>query len=138
MPRFVVHKHKASHLHWDFRLDMNGVLKSWAVPKEPPTTKGVKRLAVQVEDHPRSYIGFEGEIPEGKYGAGTVKIWDKGPYKVLAKTPEKIFVELKGEKMKGKFSLIKLKPKTSFFSVDRINPFRKKPTPQNNWILFKV
>ncbi len=135
MPRFVVHKHRASHLHWDFRLDMNGVLKSWAIPKEPPMTKGVKRLAVQVEDHPRSYIGFEGEIPEGQYGAGTVKIWDKGPYKVLNKSEDKIFVELKGEKMKGKFSLIKLKPKFEF--LNPLNAFRKKST-QNNWIIFKI
>ncbi|MBS3094783.1 3'-phosphoesterase [Candidatus Pacearchaeota archaeon] len=138
MPRFVVHKHKASHLHWDFRLDMKGVLKSWAVPKEPPTTKGVKRLAVQVEDHPRSYIGFEGTIPEGQYGAGTVQIWDRGVYTLIEKTPEKIVFELKGNKMKGKYSLIKLKPRFDFFSVDKINPFRRKPTkPKINWLLMK-
>ena len=120
---FVVQRHKASHLHYDFRLEMNGVLKSWAVPKGPSMNPGDKRLAMMVEDHPYDYKDFEGIIPEGNYGAGIVEIWDKGFYsdtessekKVLEK---KMLTELKngnikfslhGKKLKGEFALVRTK-----------------------------
>ena len=98
---FVIQKHAARRLHYDLRLEMDGVLKSWAVPKEPPKTAGVKRLAVQVEDHPIEYADFEGIIPEGYYGAGKVEIWDKGSYILKERTEDKIIFELNGEKLRG-------------------------------------
>ena len=105
-PIFVIQKHHARNLHWDFRLEMDGVLKSWAVPKEPPTKVGLKRLAVQVEDHNLGYADFEGEIPEGEYGAGKVEIWDKGTYTMIDRKPKKIVFELHGEKLKGKYTIL--------------------------------
>jgi len=106
--RFVVHEHHATHLHWDLRLEMDNVLKSWAVPKEPPLEAGVKRLAIQVEDHDLDYIDFEGEITEG-YGKGTVKIWDKGECDLKLKEKDKIEVIFHGKKLKGSYALVKFK-----------------------------
>lgn len=106
---YVIQKHQATHLHWDLRLEMDGVLKSWAVPKEPPIDKGVRRLAVQVEDHPLDYANFAGTIPEGEYGAGTVEIWDKGTYLSVDKKPNKIIFEIKGERLKGTYCLLRFK-----------------------------
>ncbi|HOM26715.1 MAG TPA: DNA polymerase ligase N-terminal domain-containing protein [bacterium] len=118
---FVIQEHFATYHHFDLRLEINGVLKSWAIPKEIPTSQNDKKLAVEVEDHPIEYSDFEGEIPEGYYGAGKVKIWDKGEYKLIKNEKNKIEIELKGEKIKGKYILLKF----------------KKEKNKNLWLIFK-
>ncbi|HWW98223.1 MAG TPA: DNA polymerase ligase N-terminal domain-containing protein, partial [Edaphobacter sp.] len=129
---FVVQKHAASHLHYDFRLGWNGVLKSWAVAKGPSYFTGDKRLAVQVEDHPIDYGGFEGIIPKGQYGGGTVMVWDQGTWEPQAghtdvdaglRTGSLKFI-LHGKKMKGKWALIRMGGKAAN---------ERKP----NWLLIK-
>jgi len=117
---FVVQEHHARRLHYDLRLEKDGVLKSWAVPKGPPETSGDRRLAVQVEDHPLEYGKFEGAIPQGQYGAGTVKIWDKGFYETIYWKEDKIEFIVKGEKMEGRYVLVKFKK-----------------AGEKNWLLFK-
>ena len=131
---FVIHQHFASRLHYDLRLELEGVLKSWAVPKEPSLDPAVKRLAVMVDDHPFEYRLFKGTIPEGNYGAGKVNIWDKGTYSALdaANMQESentlkdglkkglLTFILKGKKLKGEFTLVKI-PKTG----------------EKNWLLIK-
>jgi bifunctional non-homologous end joining protein LigD len=111
---FVVQKHDASRLHYDFRLEINGVLTSWAVPKGPSMNPADKRLAVMTEDHPLEYADFEGIIPEGQYGAGTVMVWDKGWYEPGDDVPMnrqlargKIDILLHGRKLRGGFTIIK-------------------------------
>lgn len=120
---FVIQRHAASRLHYDFRLEMEGVLKSWAVPKGPSLNSEDKRLAMMVEDHPYDYKDFEGNIPEGNYGAGQVEIWDSGTYEPLDETSKlsdekELLKELKagslkfilhGKKLKGEFALVKMK-----------------------------
>jgi bifunctional non-homologous end joining protein LigD len=108
---FVVHEHEASRLHYDFRLEMGGVLRSWAIPKGPSMDASEKRLAILVEDHPREYIDFEGIIPEGMYGAGAVAVWDNGSYDIIEEKKDKISFFLKGKRLKGNFSLVRLKGK---------------------------
>src|SRR6476646_3211915 len=111
--RFVIQKHDASRLHYDFRLEMDGVLKSWAVPKGLPWEKGEKHLAVEVEDHPVEYATFEGIIPQGQYGGGTVMVWDRGQYHVYGEAPMKalkdgrLHLVMDGEKAKGEWALIR-------------------------------
>lgn len=118
-PIFVIQKHDASNLHYDFRLEVDGVLKSWAVPKGPSTDPSERRLALPTEDHPLDYADFEGVIPEGMYGAGTVLVWDSGPYRNLRAEKEadglsmadaladgKLEVWLEGEKLQGGYALI--------------------------------
>ena len=119
-PRFVIHLHDATSLHYDFRLEADGVLKSWAVPKGPSTDTRVKRLAVQTEDHPVEYADFEGVIPEGQYGAGTVIVWDRGTYRNLTRKDGKevpleqalreghLKVWLEGEKLHGGYALTRV------------------------------
>ena len=104
-PRFVVHEHSATRLHWDLRLERDGVLASWAVPKGLPPAPKENHLAVWTEDHPLEYVDFHGEIPKGQYGAGTMKIWDHGTYEVLKWEPRKIEVALHGERVDARYAL---------------------------------
>jgi bifunctional non-homologous end joining protein LigD len=131
-PIFVVEKHAASRLHYDFRLEINGVLVSWAVPKGPSMNPADKRLAVMTEDHPLEYADFEGVIPPGEYGAGTVMVWDKGWYEPAGDTPVdrqlargKIDVVLHGRKLRGGFTLIRTTTRASGRSQTK------------NWLLVK-
>ncbi|HSC14322.1 MAG TPA: DNA ligase D, partial [Gammaproteobacteria bacterium] len=128
--QYVVQKHDATRLHYDFRLEHDGVLKSWAVPKEPSSSTKDRRLAVQVEDHPLDYGGFEGEIPEGEYGAGSVVIWDRGHWQPLGDVDEgleegKLDFELDGDRLKGRFTLVRMAERT-----------KRKPG-KSNWLLLK-
>src|SRR5256886_12108264 len=113
--RFVIQKHAARRSHYDFRLEMEGVLKSWALPKGLPWKRGEKHLAVEVEDHPIEYEEFEGVIPEGNYGGGTVMVWDRGTYYVYGEQPTKSFQEgklhlvLGGKKAKGEWTLVRIR-----------------------------
>ncbi|MGZ4850868.1 MAG: DNA polymerase ligase N-terminal domain-containing protein, partial [Candidatus Bathyarchaeia archaeon] len=106
---FVIQEHHARRLHYDFRLESGGVLKSWAVPKGIPEDNSQKHLAVETEDHPYEYASFEGTIPKGQYGAGTVKIWDKGHYETKFWDNDKIEVTLYGQRLKGRYILVRLK-----------------------------
>ncbi len=120
-PRFVIQMHRATTLHYDFRLEVDGVLKSWAVPKGPSMSPKEKRLAVPTEDHPLDYAGFEGVIPEGSYGAGTVLVWDRGTYQNLTEKKEErvgvaealrrghVSFRLEGEKLQGGYALTRFR-----------------------------
>jgi bifunctional non-homologous end joining protein LigD len=119
-PRFIVQEHHARTRHFDFRLEKDGVFKSWAVPKGLPTEPGVKRLAMQVEDHPLEWGEFEGEIPPGQYGAGTVRIWDRGTYELQEWLPDRIGFTLHGERFHGPYELL---------------PFKR--AGEHAWLIFK-
>ena len=129
--RYLIQRHAATRLHYDFRIEADGVLKSWAVTKAPSRDTAVKRLAVEVEDHPLDYGSFEGTIPAGNYGAGTVQMWDVGTWEPqepdleAAWTKGQIKMILHGERLKGKWALIRLKSD------------RGKPSKRNNWLLLK-
>jgi bifunctional non-homologous end joining protein LigD len=118
--RFVVQEHHARSLHWDLRLERDGVLVSWAVPKGIPSDPKRNHLAVHVEDHPLEYIDFAGEIPEGNYGAGTVKIWDTGTYEAQKFRPDEVIVTFNGERLKGKYALFQTKGKN--WMIHRMDP----------------
>jgi len=106
---YVIQEHDASRLHYDLRLERSGVLQSWAIPKLPVMEQGVKRLAIQTEDHPLGYEDFEGVIPKPEYGAGTVKIWDRGVYTPVETAPDRLVVDIDGRRLKGRFALIRIK-----------------------------
>ena len=134
LPIFVIQKHRASHLHYDFRLEMEGVLKSWAVPKGPSYDPGVKRLAMMTEDHPYDYASFEGVIPAGNYGAGNVIIWDEGEWEfiepgddpVAALKSGKLTFRMYGKKMFGEWALVRIGGRS-----------KKSSDKGNEWLLLK-
>ena len=117
---YVIQKHNATHLHYDLRLELDGVLKSWAVPKIPPLEKNVKRLAIQTEDHSIEYADFEGVTDVGDNNTGSVEIWDKGTYEIEELEIDKIVFHIDGKKLKGRYCLIKLKEQGK------------------NWLFFKI
>lgn len=121
---FVVQKHAARRLHYDLRLELKGALKSWAVPKGIPTKYNEKHLAIETEDHPLEYAKFEGTIPAGEYGAGTVKIWDAGEYELVHVNVKKGIIEFKlhGHRYKGTYALVRFKQENN----------------KNQWLLFRV
>ena len=119
-PVYIIQEHHASRLHWDLRFEVNGSLKSWALPKEPPQKIGEKRLAISVDDHPIEYALFEGQIPEGNYGAGQVKIWDRGTFDIIENNTKKIIVNIHGTRLQGKYCLVHFESK------------------EKNWLFFKM
>src|SRR5579862_320928 len=131
--RFVIQRHNATRLHYDLRLELGGVYKSWAVTKTPSLDPAVKRLAVEVEDHPIEYGTFEGTIPGGQYGGGTVQLWDHGTWQPQERDPERdlakghLKIVLDGERMKGKWALVRM----------RDDPHRPGRKVRHNWLLIK-
>ncbi|HTO40678.1 MAG TPA: DNA polymerase ligase N-terminal domain-containing protein [Rhizomicrobium sp.] len=131
--RFIIQRHDATRLHYDFRLELDGVYKSWAVTKVPSLDPATKRLAVEVEDHPLDYGTFEGTIPKGEYGGGTVQLWDRGTWKSQSSAAPlrdlengQLKIELKGKRLKGGWALVRLRERDKRPSATR-----------NNWLLIK-
>jgi DNA ligase D-like protein (predicted 3'-phosphoesterase) len=128
-PVYMVHDHHSRSHHHDLRLEFGGVLRSWAVPKGLSTEPGVKRLAMEVPDHALSYAPFEGEIPEGSYGAGQVEIWDRGTFKVLEQGPDKLVLDIRGKRIHGVYHLVRAalngNPRSWLVSLEA-----KKPMPR--------
>lgn len=130
--RFVVHEHHASSLHWDLRLEHDGVLRSWAVPKGIPLEPGSRRLAVRTEDHPLEYLAFEGTIPEGEYGAGTIHVWDSGTFLPEKFSDEEVIVRLDGRRLRGRYALVATRGK--HWLLQRLDPSAvpgREPIPRN-------
>ncbi|MFW5933006.1 MAG: DNA polymerase ligase N-terminal domain-containing protein [Candidatus Hadarchaeota archaeon] len=119
--KYSIQKHDATNLHYDLRLEKEGVLKSWAIPKGPSRDPSEKRLAIETEDHPLDYVFFEGKIEEDRYGGGTVSLWDRGSYEPVKWGEDEIIVDLDGEMLAGKYVLIRFQPEE--------NP--------ENWLFFK-
>ena len=132
--RYAVQKHDARRLHHDLRLELDGVLKSWAVPRTPPLRPGDKVLAVQTEDHPIDYAGFEGVIPKGQYGGGTVMLWDRGTWEADGDARAdlergKLTFRVEGERLRGRWSLVKMRP--------RERDGRERRSTGREWLLIK-
>jgi bifunctional non-homologous end joining protein LigD len=131
--RFVIQRHDATRLHYDLRLELDGVYKSWAVTKTPSLDPAVKRLAVEVEDHPIEYGTFEGTIPQGQYGGGTVQLWDRGRWKPQNDDPEAdlktghLKFVMDGERMKGKWALVRMRDERT----------KRRSNVRHNWLLIK-
>lgn len=119
-PVYVIQEHHATRLHWDLRFEFDNTLKSWALPKGPPTKIDQKRLAISVPDHPIEYALFEGRIPEGDYGAGLVTTWDIGTFEILEQEKNRLVIRIAGKKLEGKYCLLHFRPQ------------------ENNWLFFKL
>ncbi len=131
--RFVIQEHDATNLHWDLRLERDGVLVSWALPRGIPPDPGENRFAAHTEDHPLAYLEFEGEIPKGEYGAGTIKIWDRGTYETEKFEAAKVVVRLHGERVQGRYALFRLRGEEKDWMIHRMDAAdpRREPIPEH-------
>jgi bifunctional non-homologous end joining protein LigD len=129
LPRFVIQEHSATRLHWDLRLEHDGVLLSWAIPNGIPQTPDENRKAVHTEDHPLEYLDFHGEIPKGNYGAGTMTIWDRGTYVPEKVEDRKVMVEFHGERVHGRYALFQTGSDPRDWMIHRMDPPRGRCRP---------